>query len=146
MLRPHNKRAQVQGRGDATNIQRRRGSHLRRFWQCPSYSPHRLVSHQNAKFQEQSVQSCRTTQLKSCLPLDDHWVILSTSKPFNYFLARRFDIQGSFGPPEFLDKITVEERCGQSEFGQKFPNVFEASDTCNPLPKSLANRTTAKYK
>ena len=50
-------------------------------WTSPSYSPHRLAS-QSAMLQERSVQGCRRTKYKTHSPLDDHWIILSTSKPF----------------------------------------------------------------
>ena len=32
-------------------------------------------------------------------PLDDHWVIISTSKAFNYFPSRRDKIRCPFDPP-----------------------------------------------
>ena len=32
-------------------------------------------------------------------PLDDHWVILSTSKAFEYFRARGDEIVFTFDPP-----------------------------------------------
>ena len=67
---------------------------LRRFGQGASYmyssSPRRLVS-QSAMLQERSVKGCRRTTHKTHRPLDVHWVILSTSKPFTelqYFPSR----------------------------------------------------------
>ena len=63
-------------------------SPLRRFRQGPSYSPNRLVS-QSATLKECSVQGCKRAKHNTYSPLNDHWVILSTSKAFRYFLARR---------------------------------------------------------
>ena len=40
---------------------------------------------------------------KTYRPLDDHWVILSTSNAFDYFRARRDEIRFTFDPPEFVD-------------------------------------------
>ena len=36
---------------------------------------------------------------KTCRPLDDHWVILSASKAFDYFGARRDEIRFASDPP-----------------------------------------------
>ena len=63
-------------------------------------------------------------------PLDDYWVILTTSKAFHYFRARLDEIRFAFDPPSFVDKITVEDRVSDSfryiflkrystKFGQK---------------------------
>ena len=50
---------------------------------------------------------------KTYSPLDDPWVILlTTSKAFHYFRARRDEIRFAFDPPEFVDKITVEDQVG----------------------------------
>ena len=59
-------------------------SPLRRFGQVPSYSPHRLVG-QSAMLKERSVQDCRSAKHKTYRLLDDHWVIVSTSKAFDYW-------------------------------------------------------------
>ena len=59
-------------------------SPLRRFGQGPSYSPNRLVS-QNAMHYGRSVQGCLRANHKTYGPLDDQWVILSSSEEFNYF-------------------------------------------------------------
>ena len=61
---------------------------LRRFGQGPSYSPNRLVS-QSAMLYERSVQGFMRAKHKTHGPLDDQWVILSSSKAFNYFLTRQ---------------------------------------------------------
>ena len=47
-------------------------------------------------------------------PLDDRWVILTTSKAFDYFRARRDEIRFVFDPLQFVDKITVEDRVSDS--------------------------------
>ena len=47
-------------------------------------------------------------------PLDDRRVILTTSKAFHYFRARRDEIRFAFDPPKFVDKITVEDRVSDS--------------------------------
>ena len=43
---------------------------------------------QSATLKEWSVQGCKGAKHKTYSPLDDHWVILSTSKAFHYFWAR----------------------------------------------------------
>ena len=48
---------------------------------------------------------------KTHCPLDDRWVMLTTSKAFYYFRARRDEIRNAFDPPKFVDYITVEDRC-----------------------------------
>ena len=105
-------------------------SPLRRFRQGPPYSPNRLVS-QSATLLEWSVQGCQRAEHNTYCPLDDHWVILTISKAFHYFRARRDEIRFAFDPPKFVDKIRVEDRVGDSlwyiilkryciKFGQKF--------------------------
>ena len=105
-------------------------SRLGRFRQGPSYSPNRLVS-QSATLKEWSVQDCKRAEHKTYSPLGARWVILTTSKAFHYFRARRDEIRFAFDPPKFIDKITVEDRVSDSlwyiilkryftEFGQKF--------------------------
>ena len=77
-------------------------SPLRRFGQVLSYSPRRLVS-QSAMLEERSVQGCRRAKHKTYSPLDDQLVILSTSKAFDYFKARRDEIRFISDPPKFVD-------------------------------------------
>ena len=60
------------------------------------------------------MQGCKRTKHKAYSPLDDHWVILTMSKLFHYFRARRDEIRFTYDPPKFLDKITVEERVSDS--------------------------------
>ena len=45
------------------------------------------------------------TQYRTYSPLDDHLVILTTSKAFHYFQARRDEIRFVFDIPKFVDKI-----------------------------------------
>ena len=96
------KRAQVQGLKESRLTIRRDGigalSPLRRFGQVPSYSPYRLVS-QSAILKERSVQGCRRVKHKTFRLLDDHLVILSTSKAFDHFRARRDEIRFTLYPP-----------------------------------------------
>ena len=66
--------------------------------QGSSYSPNRLVS-QSATLKEWSVQGCKRAKHKTYSLLDDLWVILSTSKAFHYFRARRDEIRFVFDPP-----------------------------------------------
>ena len=73
-------------------------SPLRSFGQGPSYSPNRLVS-QSAMLYERSVKGCTRAKHKTYSPLDDHWVILSSSKAFDYFRTRRDEIRCVFDPP-----------------------------------------------
>ena len=73
-------------------------SPIRRFGQGLPYSLHRPFS-QGTILQEQSAQNRRRTKHNTYRPLDYHWVILSTSKPFNYFLARHDEIRYAFDPP-----------------------------------------------
>ena len=51
--------------------------------------------------------------------LNNHCVILSTSKAFHYFRARRNEFRFAFDPPYFVDYVTVEDRLGDS-----FRNIF----------------------
>ena len=60
--------------------------------------PTALVS-QSAMFKERFVQGCRRAKHKTYSPLDDHWVILSSSKAFDYFRTRRDEIRCVFDPP-----------------------------------------------
>ena len=73
-------------------------SPLRRFGQGPSYSPNRLVS-QSAMLSEKFVQGCTRAKHKTYSPLDDQWIMLSSSKAFNYFRSRRDKIRCVIGPP-----------------------------------------------
>ena len=159
MLRAFCTRAQVQRLKESRLTIRGDGDQdpvaLRRFRQRPSYSPNRLVS-QSATLQEWSVQGCKRTKHKTYSPLDDRWVIPTTSKAFHYFRARRDEIRFAFDPPKFVDKINVEDRKSDSlwyiilkryftKFGQKFrvwpkelPKRFsEACDICNPVSNVL---------
>ena len=47
-------------------------------------------------------------------PLDDRWIILTTSKAFHYFRARRDEIRFAFDLPKFVDRITAEDRVSDS--------------------------------
>ena len=80
---------------------------------------------------EWSVQGCKRAKHKTYSPVDDYRVILTKSKAFHYFQARRDEIRFAFDPPYFVDKITEEDRVSDSfrhiflkryctKFGQKF--------------------------
>ena len=79
--------------GVPTNNHMGRGSGpllpLRRFRQGPSYTciPSRLVS-QSATLNELSIQGCKRAKHMTYNPINDHWVILTTSKAFHYSLQR----------------------------------------------------------
>ena len=45
------------------------------------------------------VRSCQRAKHKTYSPLDDCWVILTTSKVFHYFRDRRDEIRFAFDPP-----------------------------------------------
>ena len=82
-------RTQVQGLKESrlTNQRGQRSGPCRLwggFWQGPLYSLNRLVS-QNASLSEWSVQGCKRAKHKTYNPLDDRWIILTTSKVFHYF-------------------------------------------------------------
>ena len=47
-------------------------------------------------------------------PLDDRWVILSSSKAFNFFRTPWDEIRCVFDPPYFVNLITVEDRMRDS--------------------------------
>ena len=68
----------------------------------------------HVSFKEWSVQGCKRAEHKTYSPLDDRWVILTTSPAFHYFRARRDEIRFTFDPPKFVDKITVEDRVSDS--------------------------------
>ena len=61
------------------------------------YGPILLVS-QSATLKE-SVQGCRRAKHKANSPLDDHWVIVTALKAFQYFQIRRDEICFAFDPP-----------------------------------------------
>ena len=63
---------------------------------------------------ERSVHGCRTAKHKTYRPLDDHWVIRSTSKAFDYFRARRDETRFTFDFSSFVDYITVDDRVRDS--------------------------------
>ena len=120
MFHPNCKRAQVQGlkesrltiRGDDNQGL----SPLRRFGQVPSYSPRSLVS-QSETLCERSVQGCGMAKNNTYSPLDYHWVILSTSKAFNYFRARRDEICCAVGVQNtkmFHTPLSVDGRYNSS--------------------------------
>ena len=46
--------------------------------------------------------------------LDDQWIILSSSKAFDYFRTRRDEIGCVFNPPYFVNQINVEDRVRDS--------------------------------
>ena len=77
-------------------------SPLGRFGQGLSYSSQCLLS-QSAGLQYRFVQGYERVKLKTCRPLDDHWVILMPSKAFNYFRARRNEIPYAFDLPFIVD-------------------------------------------
>ena len=84
-------------------MRKRALSPLRRLGQVPSYSPHCFVS-QSTMLWEKSVQSVvLRAKYKTYRPLDDHWVIFSTSKAISYSRARRDEIRCSFDPPKFVE-------------------------------------------
>ena len=60
------------------------------------------------------IGGCNRAEHKTYSPLDDHWVILTTSKAFDYFRARRDEIRFVYDPLKFADKITVEDRMSDS--------------------------------
>ena len=109
------KNIQVKGLNESRLTEGRRIlvlSRLRRFWQVSSYSFHRLIS-QSATLQERSVQGCRRAKYKFYSPLDDAWVIWSTSKVFNYFRSRRDASRCAVYIPALgEDWITEERRLG----------------------------------
>ena len=49
------------------------------------------------------IKGCRRDEHKTYGPLDDYWVILSTSKAYDYLRARRDEICFVFDPPWFVD-------------------------------------------
>ena len=62
------------------------------------------------------LDGCKSANYKTYCALDDRWVILTTSKAFQYFLARRDEIRFAFDPPKFVHNITVgvEDRVSDS--------------------------------
>ena len=60
---------------------------MRIFGQFLSYSPRNLLS-QTATISERAVQGCRWAKHKTYSLLDDHWVILSTSKAFFFIFEQ----------------------------------------------------------
>ena len=46
-----------------------------------------------------TIVTCERAKHKTYRPLDDHLVILSTSKAFDYFRAQGDEIRFKFGPP-----------------------------------------------
>ena len=125
-------------------------SPLRRFRQGPSYSPNRLVS-QSATLKEWSVQDCKRAKHKTFSPLEDRWVILTSSKAFDYFRAWRDEIRFAFYPPLFVDKITVQDRVSNSfrytflkryctKFGQKEIWLSPVTKAPTPTEKSKKQR------
>ena len=90
-----------------------------------------LLVRESATLQERFVQDRKRAKHKTYSPLDDRWVILTTTKAFHYFRARREEIRWAFDPPKFVNKITVDDRLNDSfwyiflkrycaKFGQKF--------------------------
>ena len=69
---------------------------------------------QSATLKKWSVQGCKRAEYKTYSPLDDRWVILTTSRAFHYFRAWRDEIRFAFDPPKSVDKITVEDRVWDS--------------------------------
>ena len=120
--------------GVLTNNQRGSGSGPCRLWGGLDKARHivptaLLVRVQRLK--NELYKAAKRAKYKTYSPLDDHWVILSTSNAFNYFRARRDEIRFAFDPLWFVDKITVEYRVSDSfryiflkryctTFGQKF--------------------------
>ena len=94
-LRPKGRRSPVL---QSEGVRIRTLSSLRRFGQGTSFSPNRLVS-QSAMLQEKIEQDCKRAKHNNYRPLDDHWIILTTSKAVHYFRARRDEIRSAFDPP-----------------------------------------------
>ena len=99
--------------GVTTAIQQEGMTPLWRLRQGPSYSPNRLAS-QSAALKERCVQGCKRVKQKTFSHLDDLWVMLTTSKAFYCFRARRDEIRFAFDPPKFVGKITVEDQVSDS--------------------------------
>ena len=83
------------------------------------------------RFRNDLYKAVKGPSTRPIVPLDDRWVILTTSKAFHYFRARRDEIRFAFDPTKFVNKITVEDRVSDSlwniilkryftKFGQKF--------------------------
>ena len=116
--------------GVPTNNQRRRGSGPCRLWGGLDKPRHIVPTALFVRVQRFK-NGCKRAEHKTYSPLDDRLVILTTSKAFHYFRARRYEIRFAFDPPKFVNKITVEDRVSDSlwniilkryftKFGQKF--------------------------
>ena len=73
----------------------------------PIQSPPPCQSEYVQRLMERSVQDLYS-------PLDHCWVILTTPKNLSIFRARRDEIRCAFNPPQFVDKINVEDRVSDS--------------------------------
>ena len=120
--------------GVPTNNQKGRGSGPCRLWRGLDKVRHIVPTALLVRVQRfrsdlyKAVKGPNTRPIYS--PLDDRWVILTTSQAFYYFRSRRDEIR-FFDPPKFVDKITVEDRVSDSswyiilkryctKYGQKF--------------------------
>ena len=74
---------------------------------------------------------------KTYSAIDDHWVILTTSKAFYYFQAWRDEIRFAFAHPQYVNKITVEDRVSDS-----FRYIFLKWYCTNTIWRESRNITT----
>ena len=110
----------------------------RRFGEAPSYTSNCLVG-QSAMLKGRSVQGCRRANYETYRPLDDHRVILSTSKAFGCFQARPDENPSHLIDPPFFELDLHRRPDGRSfqkhildtifhqiwiKTQKNFPNVF----------------------
>ena len=127
-------------------------SPVSRFGQDPSYySPHGLIS-QSTMLQKRSVQGYRRTKHKTYRPLDKQWVIPSTSKQFNYFLAPRDKmcfwsslvcILDHYRRPVSDSFWNIFLKRYRTKFGQKFHLWPEEYPKC--FPKLVISKPCVNY-
>ena len=120
--------------GVPTNNQRGRGSGPCRLWGGLDKARHIVPTALLVRVQRFRNDLYKAVKGPSTRPIVLSMIagfILTTSKAFHYFRARRDEIRFAFDPPQFVDKITVEDRVSDSlwyiilkryftEFGQKF--------------------------
>ena len=96
-------------RGVPTKNQRRRGSGPCLLWWDLDKSRHIVPTALLVRVQcfRKDLYTSFRAKHKSYRPLDDQWVILSTSNAFYYFQTRRDEIRFAFDPPCFVNYITV---------------------------------------
>ena len=63
------------------------------------YAGKEFIKRKGHNHKERSIQGCKMAKHKTYCPVDDQWVILSSSKAFNYFLTRRDESRCVFEPP-----------------------------------------------